>query len=362
MSSSFSPYESLLRPLLFRLSPDRSHALARAALRVPAMWRVLGGAGRVVDRRLETELAGLKLANPIGLAPGFDKNAELVPSLRHLGFGYLVVGSITPEARAGNPFPRLVRYPEMGAIANSMGMPNRGLAEAVRLLRALPPPHRACPVIASVAGFSHEELLKAAEAVEPHVSAVEIGLVCPNTTESERMDEQRIFNALVEGLARSVTPRKPVFVKLPPHHSDVDRERVFKMLDACLRVGIQGVSVSGTRPIVEPRLGLGKGSLAGRAVFGDSVRITREVIAHVRGGLAVKSAGGVFNGADALIMLQAGASTVELYSGFIYRGWDVAGKINRELLQLLGPRGVRDLASASAATEQRAASAAAANA
>ncbi len=349
MLSSFSVYESLLRPLLFRLSPDASHAVARAALRVPGLWQVLGKS-RVVDRRLETELAGLKLANPIGLAPGFDKNAELVGSLRQLGFGYLVVGSITPEARAGNPFPRLVRYPDTGSIANSMGMPNRGLIHAVRLLRALPV-DSGCPVIASVAGFSHEELLRAAEAVEPYVSAVEIGLVCPNTTESERMDEQRIFNALVEGLTRSVTPRKPVFIKLPPHHSDVDRERVFNMLDACLRVGIQGVSVSGTRPVVEPRLGMGKGSLAGRAVFDDSLRITREVIAHVHGSLAVKSAGGAFGGGDALALLQAGASSVELYSGFIYRGWDVAGKINRELLGLLGPRSVRDLRRASADPE-----------
>ena len=84
-------------------------------------------------------------------------------------------------------------------------MPNRGLADAVRGLRALPP-DSACPVIASVAGFSYEELLRAAEAVEPYVAAVEIGLVSPNTTESERMDEQRIFQSLVEGLARTVTP------------------------------------------------------------------------------------------------------------------------------------------------------------
>lgn len=347
MSGSFSLYESVLRPLLFRLSPDAAHDLAHAALRVPALWQVLGAPGRVVDRRLETDVAGLPLANPIGLAPGFDKSAEFVPSLRHLGFGYLVVGSITPEARAGNPFPRLVRYPETGSIVNSMGMPNRGLADAVRGLRALPP-DSACPVIASVAGFSYEELLRAAEAVEPYVAAVEIGLVCPNTTESERMDEQRIFQSLVEGLARTVTPRKPVFIKLPPHHSDADRERIFSMLDACIRVGIQGVSVSGTRPVIEPRLGTGKGSLAGRAVFDDAVRITREVVTHVHGALAVRAAGGVFGGADALALLQAGASTVELYSGFIYRGWEVAGQINRELVRLLGANGVRDLRRAAA--------------
>src|SRR5881628_533535 len=126
MPSSPSLYESLLRPLLFRLSPDASHALARAALRLPPLWRVLGASSRTVDSRLNTNLGGLELANPIGLAPGFDKNAEFLPSLTQLGFGYIVVGSITREPRAGNPFPRLVRYPQTQSISNSMGMPNRG--------------------------------------------------------------------------------------------------------------------------------------------------------------------------------------------------------------------------------------------
>jgi len=331
MGASFSAYESLLRPALFALSADNSHEVARAALRLPWLWDVLSRRARVEDARLRTDLAGMKLANPIGLAPGFDKNAELLPSLRRLGFGYVVVGSITPEPRKGNPFPRLVRYPANQSIANSMGMPNRGLAAAVQTLRALPT-DPTCPVIASVAGFSADELLHAAEVVEPYVASVEIGLVCPNTTESERMDELRIFVQLVEGLARSVTSKKPVFIKLPPHHSDVDRERVCKMLDACMRVGVQGVSLSGTRPIVEPRLGMGKGSLAGRPVYADSLRITRDVAEYSRGRLVIKAAGGVSTGEHALEMLRAGARAVELYSAFIYRGWDVAGKINRELL------------------------------
>src|SRR5579859_4477743 len=108
------------------------------------------------------------------------------------------------------------------------------------------------------------------------------------------------------------------------------------MLDECLRVGLHGVSLSGTRPIVEPGLGMGKGSLAGRAVFDDSVRILRDVVAHTRGqGMVVRAAGGVFSGADALCMLEAGATAVEVYSAFIYRGWGAAGAINRELSQLL---------------------------
>ncbi|HET6319588.1 MAG TPA: hypothetical protein VFG86_24280, partial [Chloroflexota bacterium] len=158
MTASFSLYESLLRPALFRLSPDASHDLARAVLRLAWLWDVLGRRSRVANPQLVTQLAGLKLANPLGLAPGFDKNAELLPSLRRLGFGYVVVGSITPQPRAGNPFPRLVRYPTDQSIANSMGMPNRGLTAAVRALRSLRP-DPTCPVMASVAGFLAEELL-----------------------------------------------------------------------------------------------------------------------------------------------------------------------------------------------------------
>jgi dihydroorotate dehydrogenase len=298
-------------------------------LRVPAVWELLGRSARQVghDARLRTDLAGLQLDNPIGLAPGFDKSGDLVPGLSRLGFGYLVVGSITREPRYGNPFPRLVRYPERESIANSMGLPNKGLQAAIRTLR---PEQNRCPVIASVAGFSAADLLQAATQIEPLVSAVEIGLVCPNTTETERLEEQRIFAQLAQGLADKLT--KPVFVKLPPHHTPEDRQRVFGMLDVWLDLGLHGVSVSGTRQVVEPRLGAGKGSLAGRVVFGDTLRIVEDVAQHVGGRLAIKAAGGVFSGADAHQLLQAGATTVEVYSAFIYRGWDVAGKLNSELL------------------------------
>jgi dihydroorotate dehydrogenase len=331
-------YERALRPLLFRLSADRSHALARLALRAPAVWDWLGLTARVVgaDPRLRVNLAGLALDNPVGLAPGFDKSGELVASLARLGFGYLVVGSITREPRWGNPFPRLMRYPRRQSIANSMGLPNRGLGAAIQKLRRAGA--QRCPVIGSVAGFSADELLQAAVVLEPHVAAVEIGLVCPNTTETERLEGQRIFARVAEGLAASLS--KPVFVKLPPHHTPDDRDRVFAMLDVWAEFGLHGVSVSGTRQIVEPRLGSGRGSLAGRDVFDDTVRIVDDIAQRSAGRLAIKASGGVFSGADALRLLEAGATTVEVYSAFIYRGWEVAGKINRELLSLLDERGL----------------------
>lgn len=333
-------YESVLRPLLFRLPPDRAHDLAHAALKAPLLWRAIGGASRCSDPRLRTELAGIRLDNPVGLAPGFDKDATLLASLAELGFGYLVVGSITRAPRAGNPRPRLARYPERLSLANCMGLPNLGLAAALERLRRRR--HQPVPIIASVAGFSPDELLHCARAVEPHVDAVEIGLVCPNTTETERLEELRLFTALAEGLA--ARKRKPVFVKLPPHHTEAAREQVGRLVEVCLRTGLEGVSLSGTRPIEEPRLSVGRGSLAGRETFPDALRIVRDVAELSGGRLAIKASGGVFSGQDAREMLIAGASAVEVYSAFIYRGWDAANRIKRELVAELDQLGVPSLA------------------
>jgi len=329
-------YSAVVRPLLFRLSADQAHAMARLALRWPAVWRLFGR--RKPDPRLETTLAGLRLATPVGLAPGFDKSGELLPSLSHLGFGYLMCGSITKEPRYGNPFPRLVRYPERQSISNSMGLPNPGLQAAGQYLRRAP---KRVPIIASVAGFSAAELVESALALEPHVAATEIGLVCPNTTETERLEEMRAFTELAGELGQRKT--KPVFIKLPPHHDDDRRRQALAMVDACVQAGIDGVSLSGTRPLVEPRLGLGRGSLAGREVFQDALRIVHDVAERSAGRLAIKGAGGVFTGRDACDMLAAGADSVELYSAFIYRGWNVARLIARELLAELDARGIESI-------------------
>lgn len=324
-------YTSVLRPLLFRLPPDQSHDLARFALRWPLVWRALGAFARFADPRLETDLGGLTVPNPVGLAPGFDKNADLLPGLGELGFGFIAVGSITREPRWGNPFPRLVRYPERLSIANSMGLPNRGVEQAIRKLSR--PRNRSCPVIAVLSGSSSDELFQLAAEVEPHVDAIEVGLGCPNTTDEERIEGMRQFTILVEGLAARAT--KPVFVKLPPHYTDQERQQVLTMADVCVQAGVAGLALSGSRRVVEPRLGMGNGSLAGKDTFADALRILSDVAQRAAGRLSIRVSGGVFTGDDAYQMLRAGAAAVEVYSAFIYRGWDVAGRINRELAAIL---------------------------
>jgi hypothetical protein len=206
-----SLYRHGLRPLLFRLSPDRSHTAAQVALRWQAPWQALGSlAGLAVsDPRLETTFAGIKLPNPIGLAAGFDKDCDLVDALRHLGFGFVTVGSIMPESRVGNPFPRLVRYAETESLADSMGLPSKGLAHAVaRLARC---ERGGPPVFANVGGFTAEAIADSVLAVEPYVDAVEISLMCPNIVK----DGFDALALLSDVLDRLEGRKRPAIVRVP---------------------------------------------------------------------------------------------------------------------------------------------------
>ncbi|HEY7177389.1 MAG TPA: hypothetical protein VH442_20930, partial [Micromonosporaceae bacterium] len=222
-------YQRLIRPALFRLSAEHAHSVARSAMRVPGPFRLVGQRG-TDDPRLAVDLAGIALSNPIGLAPGFDKDGRLLHSLENLGFGYAVVGSVTEEARTGNPRPRLVRYPDRQSLANAMGLPNGGAHVAAAGLAAHAP--RRMAALVSVAGPSAKSIIGAAKAVASHAAAIEVGLVCPNSSETERMAELDMLHELLDGLLPVVG--RPVFVKLPPHRGEDERVHVFRMVEMCV--------------------------------------------------------------------------------------------------------------------------------
>src|SRR5260221_11073482 len=172
-----SLYRNVLAPALFALSADRSHHLANAALRWPLPWQVLSAAGglKVSDPRLTTTFAGIEMSSPVGLAAGFDKNGDLLDSLSSFGFGFICVGSIMPEPRYGNPFPRLVRYRNRESIADSMGVPSKGRAYAVERLKQRT--IRQVPIFANVGGFSSETIAAGGLGVMPHGAVVELRLM-----------------------------------------------------------------------------------------------------------------------------------------------------------------------------------------
>ena len=305
-------YRRLGRPLFFVLPPEGAHHLALDLLRLPLPWRRIGGVPD--DPALRADLAGIPLRNPVGLAAGFDKSSRLVTALGEIGFGYVVTGTLTRNPRTGNAKPRIVRHPEDLAIVNSMGLPNRGAAYAARRLMKA---RRTAPVLVSLADEEVEDVVTCHMLLEPLADGIELNVSSPNAPWRKERDNVEHLRRLLEAL--QPRRRKPLFVKMPPFRTDEERERALAMVRLVADAGMQGVTCSNTIPVEEPRVRKGSGGLSGKPLFDDTVRIVGEVH-RAAPSLVVNACGGVFTAEDALACLGAGATTVQVYTGMIYRG------------------------------------------
>jgi dihydroorotate dehydrogenase len=327
-----SLYRDVVAPALFALPADRGHALANAALRWPAPWQLLSAIGglKVSDPRLTTSFAGIEMASPVGLAAGFDKNGDLLAALSSLGFGFICIGSIMPELRDGNPFPRLVRYRDSESIADSMGVPSKGRAYAVERLKQLA--IRSVPVVANIGGFSPDTIAAGVREVMPHADAVEISLMCPNVLKAgEIFDEVGMLRGILDRLDGNTGS---IIVRVPNDTTQL-HDRFAELVERCVEAGVGGLKVGGGHRLAEPRLGTGIGTLHGRAIFDNALANVERAAGFARGRIAIKGNGGISSAADVLAMRRAGATCVDLYSAFIYRGWMVARDINLDLIAAL---------------------------
>jgi dihydroorotate dehydrogenase len=325
-------YRELLRPLLFRLSADRSHSLAQAVMRWPLPWQVLSVVDGldVFDPRLKTTFAGVSLSNPVGLAAGFDKNAELMQSLSTLGFGFICVGSIIPEPRYGNPFPRLVRDIEKESIADSMGVPSKGRAFAIQRLRSRIAGR--VPIFANVGGFSAESIAAGVLEVQPHVDAVEVSLMCPNVLKAGEIFDEI---GMLRGILKCLGERTASIVVRVPNDTTQLHDRFAELVEICVDAKVGGLKVGGGSRVSEPKLGTGIGTLHGRAIFETALENVERAAKLARGRIPIKGNGGISSAADVAAMRRAGAVCVDLYSAFVYQGWTVARDINRGLVAML---------------------------
>ena len=315
-------YRWLGRPLRFALPPETAHRLAGAALRLPLPWHAIGGAAE--DPRLRTELAGIRLRNPVGLAAGFDKSCRELHSLGRLGFGYIVGGSVTRKPRRGNPRPRIVRLRDRRSMVNSMGLPNDGASAMARRLRRI---RKTSAVLISLADEEVDDVVANHELLAPLVDGFELNVSSPNSPwRRDRDNEGHLRKMLAELTARR---RRPLFVKLPPFRSDEERDAVLALAGIAAEGGADGLTCSNTRPVAEPRLAAGGGGLSGRDLFADTPRIVDEVRRAT--GLPINACGGIFNAEDARVCLEAGATTVQVYTGFICEGPKIVKRITAGL-------------------------------
>jgi dihydroorotate dehydrogenase len=311
------------RRVFLTLPPETAHHLAIGLLSLPLPWRRLGGVAPQ-DPRLRVSLAGVPLANPIGLAAGFDKACAHLDHLGELGFGYVVGGTVTFRPRAGKPKPRIVRDLPTRALVNAMGLPNPGAEAAARRLARTP---RTAPRFASLADEALEDAVSALVLLEPHVDGFELNASSPN---AGWRHETSHVTALV-GALRGRTD-KPLLLKLPRFETGEERDAVLAMALAAVEAGASGLTCSNTRPVEEPRLGAGRGGLSGRPLTEGTPGIVRSVRAAVGDELPVSASGGIFTAEDASACIQAGATTVQVYTGLVYEGPVIVGDLVRGLL------------------------------
>lgn len=324
----------LARRALFLLPAETAHELAletlRLSLRGPlARWM----RARVPDS--PREVMGIRFPNPVGLAAGLDKNARYIDVLGSLGFGFIEVGTVTPRPQPGNPKPRLFRLPEARAIINRMGFNNLGVEQFITHVEQSPWA-RAGGVLGLNIGKNFDTPVeKAADdylfclrRVYPHASYVAVNISSPNTAGLRTLQHGEAFDDLLARLkleqarlADQYGRYVPLVVKVAP---DLEPDEVTAMADTLRRHRIDGLIATNTTLRREGVEGLKyakeKGGLSGAPLFVHSTAIVHQFYTALGGELPIIAVGGIMSAEDALAKLQAGASLVQIYTGFIYRG------------------------------------------
>jgi dihydroorotate dehydrogenase len=342
-------YTSLLRPLLFRLPAEKAHHLTfnslKTLMHLPGAAAIAESQFKVVDKRLERGLFGLKFPNPVGLAAGLDKNALLVDELAHFGFGFIEIGTLTPRTQAGNPLPRLFRLPTDKGLINRMGFNNEGVEAAAERLRQSK--HRT--IIGGNIGKNkdtpNEEAEKdyriCFEALYEVVDYFVVNVSSPNTPNLRALQEreplQRLILSLQEQNIKKAKP-KPILLKIAPDLNEAQLDDIVALAAETKLAGLIAtnttISRSGLRTPGTTVEAMGAGGLSGKPLTQRSTKVIRYLHKQSGGSVPIIGVGGIFSPEDALEKLAAGASLIQLYTGFIYEGPALVKKINQALLKV----------------------------
>ncbi len=338
-------YKSLLRPLLYRLDPEPAHYFATDWLQLfngfAPTRAIMESLYQESDPKLERELFGLKFPNPVGLAAGFDKDARWIDAMSSLGFGFVEVGTLTPKAQPGNEKPRLFRLEPDEALINRMGFNNGGVEEAVERIKQSK--HRV-PIGGNIGKNKvtpNENALDdyriCFEKLYDHVDYFAVNVSSPNTPglrELQGKDElKRIFDTLFAHRSKQ-SKSKSVLLKIAP---DLNDEQLQDIVDLVREIGIDGLIATNTTLSREglwssKELTQQAGGLSGKPVKKRSTEVIRFIHEASGGSIPIIGVGGIHSADDALEKLEAGASLVQLYTGFIYEGPALIKKINQRIL------------------------------
>ena len=338
-------YKFLIKPILFLFDPEWVHHTVFSALkiihRIPGIGSLIRSLYQVKDQRLERKIFGLTFPNPIGLAAGFDKDAKLYQELSNFGFGFIEIGTLTPEPQPGNPKKRLFRLPKDNALINRMGFNNEGVKEAIERLKK----NKGVLIGGNIGKnkiTSNEkavsDYVQCFESLFTYVDYFVVNVSSPNTPNLRALQDKEPLTHLLQTLKDlniSKSNPKPILLKIAP---DLTEEQLLDIIAIITTVKIDGVIATNTTLSREGLHSTHKkeiGGLSGKPVTDRSTAVIRFLHEKSNKAFPIIGVGGIHTPEDALEKLKAGASLIQLYTGFVYEGPGVVKKMNKAILEAI---------------------------
>ena len=336
-------YKFLIKPILFLFDPEWVHHtvfyLLKVVHRIPGMGTMIRDIYHVKDQRLERKLFGLTFPNPVGLAAGFDKDANLYQELSNFGFGFIEIGTLTPKPQPGNPKKRLFRLPEDDGLINRMGFNNQGVEEAIKRLKKNKGvliggnigKNKTTPNDEAVSDY-----VECFEALFPHIDYFVVNVSSPNTPNLRALQHKEPLQHLLQTLKDlnlKRTSPKPILLKIAP---DLTDDQLLDIIDIVTTVKIDGVIASNTTLSREKLISSNRsemGGLSGKPIAERSTEVIRFLHEKSNNAFPIIGVGGIHSPEDAINKLNAGASLIQLYTGFVYEGPGLIKKINKAILE-----------------------------
>ena len=341
-------YKQLVKPLLFQLDAERAHHLVfdnlRRAARLPGAHVLLRGLYDYQHPGLQREVFGLKFPNPVGMAAGFDKNAELTDELAALGFGFVEIGTVTPRPQPGNPAPRLFRLPQDEALINRMGFNNEGAAAVAARLGGRQ--NRQLIIGGNIGknkdtpnADAAQDYLLAFRALADVVDYFVVNVSSPNTPGLRELQEKKPLIDLLSQVQHENQRRArphPILLKIAPDLTDAQLDDILEIAQETGLAGLVATNTTLSRQNLTTDAahvaGQGAGGLSGRPLRARATEVIRYLARRSGGNLPIIGAGGIHSAHDAQEKLAAGATLVQLYTGFIYEGPGLVKQINQALV------------------------------
>jgi dihydroorotate dehydrogenase len=343
-------YKTLIRPILFKIDPEKVHYFTFSLIR---FLNRLGFGGlfrsiyQIKNQKLERTVFGLKFPNPVGLAAGFDKDAKLYKELSNFGFGFIEIGTVTPKPQEGNPKKRLFRLQEDSAIINRMGFNNGGVAEAVERLKKnseiSTDPGRRVLVGGNIGKNKTtpnenavDDYLICFEALFDYVDYFVVNVSSPNTPNLRALQDKEPLTKLLNILKKANSEKsrpKPILLKIAP---DLTDEQLLDIIAIVSETKIDGVIATNTTISREGLTSENKkeaGGMSGKPLAKRATEVIRFLSEKSNNAFPIIGVGGIHSAEDALEKMEAGASLIQLYTGFIYEGPKLIKDINQALLK-----------------------------